>query len=79
MCDGSVPSPQLTGSDRLKARVFRSQSGTINVGLDDRSAPPKKTYRVQTLADDDRVLGQLDAATLNLLKAQLEQWFTKGG
>jgi hypothetical protein len=67
------------GDVAAAARKVWPDAVKINVGLGDRSAPPKKTYRVQALADNDRVLGQLDAATLNLLKAQLEQRFTKGG
>ena len=45
----------------------------IDVGLGDKSAPPKKTYRVRAIAENGNVLGQLDAAILNDLRAQLEQ------
>jgi hypothetical protein len=51
----------------------------INVGLGNRSAPPKKTYRVVALIDKDAVIGQLDAATLNELKVRLEQQSMAGG
>jgi hypothetical protein len=51
----------------------------IDVGLGNRSAPPTKTYRVVAFADEDIVLGQLDAATLNELKAQLEKLSTASG
>ena len=40
---------------------------------------PRKHIRVVAFADNDVVLGQLDAATLNDLKAQLEQRSTVGG
>jgi len=66
------------GDVAAAARKVWPDAVKINVGLGDRRAPPNKTYRVEALAGDDCILGQLDAATLNLLKTQLEQRFAKG-
>jgi hypothetical protein len=67
------------GDVAAAARRVWQNAVKIDVGLGNRSPPPTKTYRVVALADNDVILGQLDAATLNELKARLEQRSTAGG
>ena len=61
------------GDVTAAARTVWPDAVKIRVGLGNQIAPPTKTYRVVALADKDGVLGQLDAATLNELKARLDQ------
>ena len=61
------------GDVTAAARRVWPDAVRISVGLGNRSAPTTKTYRVVALADKDGVLGQLDAATLNELKARRDQ------
>ena len=61
------------GDVAAAARRVWPDAVKIDVGLGDKSPPPKKTYRVLAIAENGNILGQLDAAILNDLRAQLEQ------
>jgi hypothetical protein len=76
-----VTSQMLSTVDDVAAAARRVWPDAVNirVGLGNRSAPPTKTYRIVALADNEVVLGQLDAATLNELKARLETLSTVSG
>ena len=61
------------GDVAAAAKKVWPEAVAVNVGLAPTNSISQKMYRVSALAETSCLLGQLDAASLNKLKALLEQ------
>jgi hypothetical protein len=58
------------------ARKVLPDAVTVNVGLAPTNGPTQKMYRVSAVGPHSRLLGRLDAPSLNKLKELLEKRFS---